>query len=258
MARRPTWRFLDGETITLTPSSLPTDRLGVPGIVTCELPPTRLGFASPSLFLLTRSPLEGNGVTVFARTEDAGNAQAYISAAAMVTPLIHLWLGSEPKGTLNIVDLPEANDAPFEDGTVLFTDVRSTEPEKLTDVLVHSLTHFTSARLIPGCRRVCLPSWGHCGWRKITGARLPFSSWTIPAGALSLAEPGDVAGSDQQALLMARDPVYYRTKATYVLWMLRDLAGDAALGRALRAYQPGSDTSGTGFEQVLEREAAKT
>jgi hypothetical protein len=56
---------------------------------------------------------------------------------------------------------------------------------------------------------------------------------------------------------MAKDPVYYRTKATYVLWMLRDLAGDAALARALRAYQPGSDTAGTGFEQVLERESGK-
>ena len=30
-------------------------------------------------------------------------------------------------------------------------------------------------------------------------------------------------------------PVYYRTKATYILWMLRDLVGDDALGAALRA-----------------------
>jgi aminopeptidase N len=56
---------------------------------------------------------------------------------------------------------------------------------------------------------------------------------------------------------VARDPVYYRTKATYVLWMLRDLAGSEALGRALRGYQPGSDTAGNGFEQVLERASGK-
>ena len=41
---------------------------------------------------------------------------------------------------------------------------------------------FTSDRPIPGCRRASRPSWGHCGWRKITGATSPFSSWTIPAG----------------------------------------------------------------------------
>jgi hypothetical protein len=61
----------------------------------------------------------------------------------------------------------------------------------------------------------------------------------------------------RQALLIARDPVYYRTKATYVFWMLRDLAGDDALARALREYQPGADATGTGFEQVLERTSGK-
>ncbi len=75
-------------------------------------------------------------------------------------------------------------------------------------------------------------------------------------GALSLAEPGD-ATSPSQALVAARDPVYYRTKATYVFWMLRDLAGENALARALREYQPGSDTTGSGFEQVLERASGK-
>jgi hypothetical protein len=253
----PNLAVLDGETITLTPSSLPTDRLGVPGIVTCELPPARLGFASPSLFLVTRSPLEGNGITVFARTEDAGNAQTYISAAALVTPLIQLWLGSEPKGTLNIVDLPEANDAPFEDGAVLFTDVRKTEPEKLTDVLVHSLTHVYFRSPYPWLQEGVPSFMGSLWLEKNHGRDFAIQQLDNTRGALSLAEPGDVAGADQQALMRARDPVYYRTKATYVLWMLRDLAGDAALARALRAYQPGSDTAGTGFEQVLEREAGK-
>ena len=64
--------------------------------MTCTLPPTRLGFASPSLFLLTRTPAEGNGVEVFARTEDVANAQAYMTAATIVAPLIHRWLGTEP------------------------------------------------------------------------------------------------------------------------------------------------------------------
>ncbi len=39
--------------------------------------------------------------------------------------------------------------------------------------------------------------------------------------------------------------------------MLRDVAGDDALARALRGYQPGSDTKGTGFEQVLEKTTGK-
>jgi hypothetical protein len=254
----PNLAVLDGEVLTVTPTSLPA-AAGVPGIVTCTLPPTRLGLASPSLFLLRRTAQEGNGVKVFARTEDVANAQAYLSAASIVAPLINRWLGTDPRGALDIVDLPEGDDAPFEDGDVLFADVRGTEPGKLTDVLVHSLSHLyfrsSYAWLQEG-----VPSFMGSLWlEQNRGRDIAIQQLDNTRGALSLAEPGDAAsaGIDRQALLVARDPVYYRTKATYVLWMLRDLAGDNALARALRAYQPGSDTAGTGFEQVLEQASGK-
>jgi hypothetical protein len=254
----PNLAVLDGEVSAVTPTSLPA-AAGVPGIVTCTLPPAKLGLASPSLFLLTRTAREGNGVKVFARTEDVANAQAYLSAASIVAPLVNRWLGTEPRGALNIVDLPEGEDAPFEDGEVLFANVQATEPGKLTDVLIHSLTHLyfrsSYAWLQEG-----VPSFMGSLWQEQNHGRdVAIQQMDNTRGALSLAEPGDAAstGIDRQALLVARDPVYYRTKATYVLWMLRDLAGDNALARALRAYQPGSDTAGTGFEQVLEQASGK-
>jgi hypothetical protein len=254
----PNLAVLDGETLGVTPTSLPA-AAGVPGIVTCTLPPAKLGLASPSLFLLTRTAREGNGVKVFARTEDVANAQGYISAASIVAPLINRWLGTEPRGALNIVDLPEPGDAPFEDGDVLFANVQSTEPGKLTAVLIHSLTHLyfrsSYAWLQEG-----VPSFMGSLWlEQNRGRDIAIQQLDNTRGALSLAEPADAgsAGVESQALLVARDPVYYRTKATYVFWMLRDLAGDTALVRALRAYQPGSDTAGTGFEQVLEQASGK-
>ena len=36
---------------------------------------------------------------------------------------------------------------------------------------------------------------------------------------------------------LASDEVYYRTKAAAVLWMLRSIVGDAALGQALQSYR---------------------
>jgi hypothetical protein len=254
----PNLAVLDGEVLAVTPTSLPA-AAGVPGIVTCTLPRTKLGLASPSLFLLTRTAREGNGVKVFARTEDIANAQAYLSAASIVAPLINRWLGNQPRGELNIVDLPDGEDAPFEDGDVLFANVRATEPEKLTDALIHSLSHlyFRSpyAWLQEG-----VPSFMGSLWlEQNRGRDVAIQQMDNTRGALSLAEPGDGASPEmsRQALLVARDPVYYRTKATYVFWMLRDLAGDNAVGRALRAYQPGSDTAGTGFEQVLAQASGK-
>jgi hypothetical protein len=79
--------------------------------------------------------------------------------------------------------------------------------------------------------------------------------------ALALAEPESPGHSAGQPLAEAISPVYYRTKATYVLWMLRDVAGDATLSAALRAYNPaqdiskgyGQDTGPSSFERLLEQ-----
>ena len=250
----PNLAVLDGETLTVTPTTQPA--AAVPGIVSCTLPPTRLGFSSPSLFLLTRTRQEGNGVAVFARTEDVANAQAYITGATMVLPLIHRWLGTEARGVLNVVDLPERGDAPFEDGSVLFTDVRSADPYKLGDTLIHSLTHLYFNSPYPWLQEGVASFMGSLWLEQNQGKAAAIQQLDNARGALSLAEPGDAA-SASQALVTARDPVYYRTKATYVLWMLRGVAGENALARALREYQPGSDATGTGFQQVLERASGK-
>jgi hypothetical protein len=64
-----------------------------------------------------------------------------------------------------------------------------------------------------------------------------------------------------QPLAAAISPVYFRTKATYVLWMLRDVAGDASLSAALRAYDPAQDfardAGRSSFEKLLEQAGAR-
>jgi hypothetical protein len=71
--------------------------------------------------------------------------------------------------------------------------------------------------------------------------------------ALALAEPESPGESDGQPLVACISPVYYRTKAAYVFWMLRDIAGDAALSAALRAYDPSKDTAPDSFEKLIEQ-----
>jgi hypothetical protein len=66
--------------------------------------------------------------------------------------------------------------------------------------------------------------------------------------------PGEEGG---QPLIHAEDAVYYRSKATYVLWMLRDLVGDKALSAALRGYDPAQDTTPEYFEHLVEQASGK-
>ena len=145
-------------------------------------------------------------MTVFARTEDVANAQAYMKAATMVVPLIHRWLGTEPRGTLNIVDLPETGDAPFEDGSVLFTDVQSAEPYKLGDTLIHSLTHLYFRSPYPWLQEGVPSFMGSLWLEQNQGRTLPFSNWIIPV-ARSRWPSRAMLLRRSQALVTARDPV---------------------------------------------------
>jgi len=80
-------------------------------------------------------------------------------------------------------------------------------------------------------------------------------------GSLALGELESPGQGEGQPLAQAISPAYYRTKAAYVLWMLRDVAGDATLSAALRAYDPaadlGRDTGRSSFEKLLEQAGSR-
>jgi hypothetical protein len=84
---------------------------------------------------------------------------------------------------------------------------------------------------------------------KKQGRETALSTLEASRAALALAEPESPGQSTGQPLAQALSPVYCRTKAAYVLWMLRDLAGDPALSAALRAFDPAAHTS---LEKLIE------
>ena len=248
----PTVAVLDGQVEQLEkPSAMPAN--GFPGVVTCEYGPAALGFKVLTLFLSTAKPQEGNGLRIYAREEHAADTQGYMTAATMVQPVLQQWLGPKPKSDLTIIDLPEAEDAPFEQGSALFTSLSDEAPEKLAPQLAHGLAHayFESPRewLNEG-----VASFAGTLWTERTHDRnLALESLESTRGALAFAEPASPGAGGGQDLLHAADAVYYRTKATYVLWMLRDVAGDKQLAAALQSYDPAADTTPEYFERLVER-----
>ena len=76
-------------------------------------------------------------------------------------------------------------------------------------------------------------------------------------GALAIAEPGSPGGVGGEVLNEASDAIYYRTKAAYVLWMLRDMVGETTLSAALRGYKPEDDLIPEYFERLLEQTTGK-
>ena len=248
----PTVAVLDGHVEQIArPAAMPSD--GFPGVVTCAFGPAPLGFNLPTLFLATATPREGNGLRIYARKEDEANAQGYMTAATMVQPMLQQWLGQTPKRDLTIIDLPEAGDAAFEQGSALLTGVAPDPPEKLAPELAHALAHvyFESPRewLNEGVANFAGSLW----IERTHDRNLALESLESTRGALAFAEPATPGTGPGQDLLHASDVVYYRTKATYVLWMLRDVAGDKQLAAALQDYVAGADTTPDYFEHLVER-----
>ena len=247
----PNAALLNGHWVPLPkPAVLPT--AAYPGVISCFLPATRLGFQVPSLFLARRTVIDADGIRVLATAADQGHAQDYLSAAASVTPLIQRWLGSKPHPRFTVLDLPEAGDAPAETGNVLAIPLATNDPTKLGPIVAHGLAHaaFWSPRawLNEGVANFLSTLWIEAA----DGRTAALESLNDGRTALALAEPASPADGPGQDLLHADSAVYYRAKATYVLWMLRSVAGDDALQAALQAYNPAQDTTPDYFEHLVE------
>jgi hypothetical protein len=247
----PNVAILNGHWVPLNqPSVMPTT--AYPGVITCSLPATRLGFQAPSLFLARRTQTDGDGIRVLSTPAGQDRVQDYITAAARVEPLVQRWLGKKPRAQLIVLDLPEAADAPAGTGNVLAIPLASSDATKLAPVVAHGLAHaaFWSPRawLNEGVANFLGTLWIESS----DGRTAALEYLNAGRTALAVAEPAIPADGRGQDLLHASTPVYCRTKAAYVLWMLRSLVGDDALQSALQAYQPSLDTAPDYFEHLLE------
>jgi len=256
----PNTVVLDGNSVAGTqPSAMPS--ASFPGVVTASLPATRLGFETPSFFVARRGAVQGYGLRVLATDADAGSAQRYVDAAALAEPLITTWFGKAAPGaartTFTILDLPESYDAPAEMGELLATPLSSDDAQHLAPVAVHALAHgaFQSPRvwLNEGVAAFLGSLWVE----QSEGQQAALERLNADRPALALAEPaspGEGAGED---LLHAVSAVYYRTKAEYVLWMLRDAAGGKELQSALQQYNAAQDTTPGYFEGLVEKASGR-
>ena len=229
---------------------------GVSGVATANVESATLGFEAPSLFLAQRAKYAGTEMTVWTQPADSQATEAWVAAASGVMPFLQGWLGQRPRSPLNVVDLPDAQDAPFETGSMLAVPVRAGAQEQLQNVLVHALTH---AYLRDDARP--LPAWldegvatllGTLWVERQRGRTQALGVLEASRDALALAEPASPGEGTGHPLSDASSPVYYRTKAAYVLWMLRDLAGEQALSAALRGLAASSASArGESFEKLL-------
>jgi hypothetical protein len=257
----PTVALINGHPAELNITDSAGPGADIPGIATARLDGAALGFEAPSLFVSIRKGHAGTNLTAWTVPDNGVAVQSWITAATAVTPFLQGWLGQRPRAQLTLLDLPDPQDAPYETGALLATSLRDAAPEQLDGVLAHALTHAwvqsPRAWLSEGVAHFMGTLW----IEKQQGREKALNALESGRPALALAEPESPGDSVGQPLTRAISPVYYRTKAAYVLWMLRDIASDPTLSAALRAYDPAQDANrgygkenGPGiFETLLEQ-----
>jgi hypothetical protein len=262
----PTVAVINGHLAPLTITETPTEGSEVAGVANASVDTAALGFQAPSIFLALRAPKHAQNAEIFAMPSNEPAVEDWSASAAAVSPFLQDWLGEKPRAQLVILDLPDSDDAPFETGSLLATSIRQATPEQLDGVLAHALTHAwldsPRAWLSEGVAHFMGTLW----IEHVSGRKKALESLESGRAALALAEPASPGESTGQPLGQAIAPVYYREKATYVFWMLRDLVGDGAISAALRAYSPTADaaaglgeksSAGT-FEKLVKQAAGNS
>jgi hypothetical protein len=260
----PTVALINGHPAPLAVTD--SGNLEVSSVAIADSGSATLGFEAPSLFVAIRTSHAATNTTIWTLPENEAAVPAWTAATAAVTPFLQGWLGQRSRAQLTLLDLPDSQDAPFETGAMLATSIRQANPEQLDGILAHALTHAwiqsPRAWLSEGVAHFMGTLW----IEKQRGRDQALGTLEASRAALALAEPESPGQSVGQPLAAAISPVYYRTKATYVLWMLRDVAGAATLSAALRAYDPAADVSAqdvsrgygssagpSSFERLLEQ-----
>ena len=259
----PNVALINGHSATLKVTGGESSGPEVAGVATTSAESATLGFEAPSIFVASRTAHAASNTTLWTVPIDEAAVQSWTAAATTVTPFLQGWLGQQPQSQLVVLDLPDPDDAPFETGAMLATSIREAPPEQLQNTLVHGLTHAwmqaPRAWLSEGVAHFLGTLWVE----QKHGRTRALEELEAERPALALAEPSSPGVNSGQPLAQAISPIYYRTKATYVFWMLRDLAGDAALSAAFRAYDPAADASkgylrdsGPGTFEKLLRQAS--
>ena len=238
----------------------PTDATGSPvlQVASFTLPSTPLGFSPLSLFLMYATHEQAPGIEIYSRLGNEPAAPVYEKGAESNRALAEQWLGQSRKRPIVLVDLPERGDLPFEERNILFLPLKSdASQDDMGPVLTHMWSHayFMSPRiwLDEGVAQFLTLLW----IEQRAGRATAVGQMDTRRGALALAETGDPGADPGQSLIEAWSDIYYRDKASDVLWMLRDMVGETPMAQALQSYSANRDKEPSYFQALLAKSSHK-
>jgi hypothetical protein len=198
---------------------------------------------------LSKAPLR-----LFSLPGHQEGAGKYANALEPAMTFVSGWFGT-PSAPVTIADFADAHSAPFESGTMLMASMAG-EDSKLAGInLVHELVHSS----LPSARPWVYEGLAHFAeamYRQEQGGRQAALDFMGLHRAAFLDAEKEVAAAPTtnrgQPLSTTFDETYYRSKAAYVWWMLRDMIGDSALKSVIHSYHAADDNDLKYVEKLVE------
>ena len=156
-----------------------------------------------------------------------------------------------------LAELPETQDSTFEADSMLLTALKPIDRQSLEVMLAYVLAHQTlwSPR-----------AWIYAGAAHFAQALMRERQEGRAAAIvymeqrlapLTLEDSGAADQAKSNSLVNTTSEVFYRTKAMYVWWMLREIAGQRAVLDALQQYDPDADKEPSYLQKLLEKNSHK-
>jgi hypothetical protein len=227
---------------------------------------TRLGTITPTFAMANYQFQSKPPLHLFSLPGHEAGAATYSNALGPAMKFVGGWFG-QPSAPVAIADFADSNSAPFESGTLLMASMAA-EDSKLAGInLVHELVHSALRSPRPWVYEG-LAHFAEAMYRQEQGGRqAALDLLGLHRAAFLDAEKGvEVSEAPQknvgetsvgQPLARTFDETYYRSKAAYVWWMLRDMVGDDALKQAIGRYRAEDDKDAKYMQQLIESAARR-
>jgi len=214
----------------------------------------QLGLATPTFVIANYKGSSEPPLTLLALPGHESGAATYLRAFEPASKFVSEWFG-KPTAPISVADLPEPHAAPFESGTLLMVSVAEEDAKLAGTNLVHELVHSAFVSQRPWVEEG-LAHFAEALYREQQGGRQAALDVLSSHEAAFLQSEKDVTDTTQnnagQPLSTTFDETYYRSKAAYVWWMLRDKVGTDALKQAIHGYRAADDTDPKYTERLIE------
>lgn len=221
-----------------------------------------LGLTAPSIMIGAYQVLDRPDVDILYFGQDKAAADDYALAADLAEAFVKDWFGA-PVRKARLVELVDPEAAPFESGTLLLAPLTVAKDSRLAQMTaVHQLTHAAVSSPRPWIDEG-LAHFAQALYREQQSGRqaaLDFMGLyrqAIAGAEKSIASESQSANAAGQSLINTSLQEFYRSKAMYVWWMLRDMIGDMALKKALAAYSPEQDKDPAYLQRLLEGQSKR-